>query len=77
MMRREELMAKEAWELQDASDGRAAALWEHGQRIHRLFHEPPATPPQEVRYIHLFSGLLAGWSDEVVCLCLSLYYRSA
>ena len=40
-------MAKEAWELQDARDGHAAALWEHGQRISGLFQCSPMPP--EVR----------------------------
>ena len=41
-------MSKEGWELRDALDEHAAALWEHGKRISRLFQSSP-TPPQDVR----------------------------
>lgn len=45
-MRREELLAREAWELEDAAVGHAIELWEHGARISRLFRAA-SPPPQE------------------------------
>lgn len=36
MMRREELLAREAWTLEDATVKHAIELWEHGDRISRL-----------------------------------------
>lgn len=36
MMRREELLAREAWSIEDATVQHAIELWEHGDRISRM-----------------------------------------
>lgn len=43
MMRREELLAREAWAVEDAATRHAFLLRKHGERISRLFR--PASPP--------------------------------
>lgn len=45
-MRREELLAREAWDLEDAAVEHAIELWKHEERISRLFR-PASLPPQE------------------------------
>lgn len=46
MMRREELLAREAWTLEDASVKHAIELWGHGDRISRL-NPPDSSAPHE------------------------------
>lgn len=43
MMRREELLAREVWNFEDATVGHAIELWGHGARISQLFR--PGSPP--------------------------------
>ncbi|CAM9217962.1 unnamed protein product, partial [Ectocarpus sp. 12 AP-2014] len=49
MMRREELLAKEAWKLDDAAVGRATQFRQHEECIFRLFQQdlPPSTGSEE------------------------------
>lgn len=48
MMRREELLGREAWTLEDASIRHAIELFEHGDRISRLIPLPVALSSHEV-----------------------------
>lgn len=47
MMRREELLVREAWNFEDAAVRHAIELWEHGARNSRLFRPASASPPTQ------------------------------